>query len=64
MCTHGLFPGSEPDPPPGPRRSVGKILFASAHSIVDFSNGASVATLDVLQGLTSFDFGEGEGVTS
>jgi glycosyltransferase involved in cell wall biosynthesis len=33
-----------------------KILFASAHSIVDFSNGASVATLDVLQGLTSLGF--------
>ena len=36
-----------------PRR---KILFASAHSILDFSNGASVATLDVLQGLTTLGF--------
>ncbi len=35
-------------PTPPPQR---KILFTSAHSIVDFSNGASVATLDVLQGL-------------
>jgi glycosyltransferase involved in cell wall biosynthesis len=33
-----------------------KVLFASAHSIVDFSNGASVATLDVLQGLAPFGF--------
>ena len=33
-----------------------KILFASAHSIVDFSNGASVATLDVLQGLGTAGF--------
>ncbi len=33
-----------------------RILFASSHSIVDFSNGASVATLDVLQGLTTFGF--------
>ena len=33
-----------------------KVLFASGHSIVDFSNGASIATLDVLQGLTSFGF--------
>ena len=32
------------------------VLFASAHSIVDFSNGASVATLDVLQGLTTHGF--------
>jgi glycosyltransferase involved in cell wall biosynthesis len=31
-----------------------RILFASAHSILDFSNGASVATLDMLQGLTTF----------
>jgi glycosyltransferase involved in cell wall biosynthesis len=33
-----------------------KILFASVHSILDFSNGASVATLDVLQGLTTLGF--------
>ena len=47
------------DTAPSPRSSPPrrKILFASAHSIVDFSNGASVATLDVLQGLTSFGFG-------
>ena len=38
-----------------PRRER-KILFASAHSIVDFSNGASVATLDVLQGLATAGF--------
>jgi glycosyltransferase involved in cell wall biosynthesis len=36
-----------------PRR---KLLFASVHSILDFSNGASVATLDVLQGLTTHGF--------
>ena len=34
-----------------PSGSARKILFASAHSIVDFSNGAAVATLDVLRGL-------------
>ncbi len=33
-----------------------RILFASVHSILDFSNGASVATLDVLQGLTTLGF--------
>jgi glycosyltransferase involved in cell wall biosynthesis len=37
-------------------RCAKKVLFASAHSIVDFSNGASVATLDVLEGLTSAGF--------
>jgi Glycosyltransferase Family 4 len=31
-------------------------VFASAHSIVDFSNGASVATLDVLHGLCGSGF--------
>ena len=35
------------------RPSGRKILFASAHSILDFSNGASVATLDLLQALTN-----------
>ena len=33
-----------------------KVLFASVHSILDFSNGASVATLDVLQELTTRGF--------
>ena len=33
-----------------------RVLFASAHSIVDFSNGAAVATLDVLQGLAAEGF--------
>ena len=33
-----------------------KVVFASAHSIVDFSNGASVATLDVLRGLGARGF--------
>ncbi len=47
----------EANPRPGQtRRSARKILFASVHSIVDFSNGASVATLDVLQGLTPHGF--------
>ena len=31
-------------------------MFASVHSVLDFSNGASVATLDVLQGLTTRGF--------
>ena len=39
--------------PQPPRR---KILFASVHSVLDFSNGASVATLDVLQGLATLGF--------
>ena len=38
------------------RPPLRKILFASVHSILDFSNGASVATLDVLQGLTTLGF--------
>ena len=33
-----------------------RILFASAHSIVDFSNGASVATLDMLEGHATAGF--------
>ena len=37
-------------------RPTRRILFASAHSIIDFSNGASVATLDVLEGLTAAGF--------
>ena len=36
-----------------PRR---KVLFASAHSVVDFSSGAAVATLDALQGLAADGF--------
>ena len=32
---------------------MSNVVFASAHSIVDFSNGASVATLDMLQGLAA-----------
>ena len=43
-----LFPSNKP-------RNK-RILFASVHSILDFSNGASVATLDVLQGLTTLGF--------
>ena len=39
-----------------PRPPRKRVLFASAHSILDFSNGASVATLDVLQGLTKHGF--------
>jgi hypothetical protein len=35
---------------------VKRLMFASAHSIVDFSNGASVATLDMLEGLTTAGF--------
>jgi glycosyltransferase involved in cell wall biosynthesis len=37
-------------------RPVKRILFASAHSIVDSSNGASVATLDALYGLRATGF--------
>ena len=33
-----------------------KILFASVHSILDNSNGASVATLDMLHGLSTLGF--------
>ncbi len=42
-------------PSPAPVRPR-KLLFASAHSIVDFSNGAAVATLDVLRGLAMGGF--------
>jgi glycosyltransferase involved in cell wall biosynthesis len=38
------------------KHAANKILFASVHSILDFSNGASVATMDVLQGLTARGF--------
>ena len=41
---------------PVPGRRAPKILFASAHSLVDFSNGAAVATLDLLQGLAAAGF--------
>ncbi len=37
-------------------RLARKILFASAHSIVDFSNGAAVASLDLLQELAVSGF--------
>jgi len=47
---HQSNPGAIPF---GPAR---KVLFASAHSIVDPSNGAAVATLDVLQGLAASGF--------
>ncbi len=45
-------PDSSASPPiaDDPGRHV-KILFASAHSVVDSSNGAAVATLDALRGL-------------
>jgi hypothetical protein len=43
-------------PLPDALQRTRKVLFASAHSIVDFSNGASVATLDVLQGLAMSGF--------
>jgi glycosyltransferase involved in cell wall biosynthesis len=49
---------SGPDPvclPSGPR-TPRKILFASAHCIVDSSNGAAVATLDALEGLSAAGF--------
>ncbi len=46
----------EPACPVLARPSLRRILFASAHSIVDFSNGASVATLDVLQVLATASF--------
>ncbi len=41
-----------------------KVVFASAHSLVDFSNGASVATLDVLRGLAASGFECGAFTTS
>ena len=56
-----VFPESVPidrpefNPPYAPLRSK-RVLFSSAHSLVDFSNGASVATLDVLNGLAASGF--------
>ena len=46
----------EPVCVPSNRPRKKRILFASVHSILDFSNGASVATLDILQGLTMLGF--------
>jgi hypothetical protein len=43
-------------PESAPSRATRRILFASMHSIVDFSNGASVATADVLRGLCATGF--------
>jgi hypothetical protein len=51
-----IAPSHEPGQHGARTRRMGRVLFASAHSIVDFSNGASVATLDVLQGLTAAGF--------
>ena len=47
--------GDHSRPQPGPPRGR-RVLFASAHSIVNFSNGASVATLDLLQRLATLGF--------
>ena len=52
-CARGCRPSERR---PGRPRPAKRVFFASAHSIVDFSNGASVATLDVLQGLTTAGF--------
>jgi glycosyltransferase involved in cell wall biosynthesis len=40
----------------GPSAPTRTVLFASAHSLVDFSNGASVATRDLLQRLAASGF--------
>jgi glycosyltransferase involved in cell wall biosynthesis len=47
------------DDPAGDRdqtRLARRVVFASSHSIVDFSNGASVATADMLQALSTAGF--------
>ena len=46
----------EPCRPSASPRLAKKVLFAYAHSIVDYSNGASVATLDMLEGSTAAGF--------
>jgi hypothetical protein len=51
-----LQPDTTADRSPEGQSSRKKILFASVHSVLDFSNGASVATLDVLHGLTACGF--------
>jgi glycosyltransferase involved in cell wall biosynthesis len=51
--THSCAEPRRAHEPPEPAR---KVLFASAHSIIDPSSGASVATLDLLQGLASAGF--------
>ncbi len=61
LCRGSTQPGvlpsvGEPVRRRGRPRTANKVLFASAHSVVDFSNGASVATLDVLHGLTTAGF--------
>ncbi len=37
-------------------RRVRKVVYASVHSIIDFSSGAAVASLDVLRALTAMGF--------
>ena len=44
------------DPVSARFRPTRRVLFASAHSIVDFSNGAAVASLDVLRALAAAGF--------
>ncbi len=56
MCSVTPTTSTGPTLVPGGPSPNKKILFASAHSIVDFSNGASVATLDVLRGLAASGF--------
>ena len=51
-----MNPAVEKPGGPAVARRARRILFASAHSIVDFSNGASIATLDMLEGLTTAGF--------
>ena len=56
MTAPSTFSKTEPVCVPSNRPRKKRILFASVHSVLDFSNGASVATLDILQGLTTLGF--------
>jgi hypothetical protein len=56
MTAPSTLSKTEPVCVPSNRPRKKRILFASVHSVLDFSNGASVATLDILQGLASLGF--------
>ncbi len=56
MTAPSTLSKTEPACVPSNRPRKKRILFASVHSVLDFSNGASVATLDILQGLATLGF--------
>ena len=53
MTAPSTLSKTEPVCVPSNRARKKRILFASVHSVLDFSNGVSVATLAILQGLAT-----------